>query len=117
MPLFCKQRYGQENEKDRKVQKDLSVRIVAQIREMVVDYRKRRTTTCVIIIMGRDVELADTCIYIGVHLDNSLHWQVNSVSVQERKKEDYYMRDLFAARCLEEVTPAVITLYNSSSLC
>lgn len=47
---------------------------VAKIKEMLVDCRKKRTTTSPIIIMGQDLKLADTCEYLGVHLDNKLDW-------------------------------------------
>lgn len=54
---------------------------VAEIKVTVVDYRRKRTTTSPISIMGQDVKLAHTYSYLGVHLDNKLDWKVNLESV------------------------------------
>lgn len=53
----------------------------SKTKAMVVDYRRKRTTTGSITLMGQDVEQVDPYSYLGVYLDNKLGWKVDSEAV------------------------------------
>ncbi|XP_072543920.1 uncharacterized protein [Salminus brasiliensis] len=68
---------------------------VAKTKEMVVDFRRKRTTTGPITITGQDVERVDTYKYLGVLLDSKLDWKANTEAVYRKGMSRlYFLRKL-----------------------
>ena len=63
---------------------------VTKTKEMVVDFRRKRTTINPNTIMGQNVELADTYKYLGVLLDNKLDWRANTEAVYRKGMSIFY---------------------------
>ena len=52
---------------------NLSLNVI-KIKEMIVDYRKRRTEHALILINGAVVEQVDSFKFLGIHITNKLTW-------------------------------------------
>ncbi|XP_036412898.1 uncharacterized protein LOC118797738 [Colossoma macropomum] len=64
-------------------------------KEIVVDFRRKRTTNSPITIVGQNVELIDTYKYLGVLLDNKLDWRANTEAVYRKGMSSlYFLRRL-----------------------
>ena len=57
---------------------------VNKIKEMIVDYRKKRTEHTPIIIDGASVEQVESLKYLGVHITNKLTWCKHTKTVMKR---------------------------------
>ena len=53
-------------------------------KELVVDFRICRTPYQSVCIDGGEIEIVQTCIYLGVLLDNKLEWSANIEAVYRR---------------------------------
>ena len=54
---------------------------VNKTKEMIVDYRKKRTEHAPILIDGAAVEQVDSFKLLGVHITNKLTWSKNTMTV------------------------------------
>ena len=53
-------------------------------KELVVDFRRRKSAPTTISINGETVEVVQDYKYLGVHLDNKLNWAKNSDAVYRK---------------------------------
>ncbi|KAI4903258.1 hypothetical protein NFI96_009778 [Prochilodus magdalenae] len=68
---------------------------VTKTKEMVMDFRRRRSTISPITIMGQNVELVDTYKHLGVQLNNKPDWKANTESVYKKGMSRlYFLRRL-----------------------
>ncbi|XP_062860103.1 dehydrogenase/reductase (SDR family) member 7Cb isoform X1 [Trichomycterus rosablanca] len=68
---------------------------VSKTKEMSVDFRRKRTVSTPVTIMGQHVELVDTYKYLGVWLDNRLDWKANTEAVYRKGMSRlYFLRKL-----------------------
>ena len=61
---------------------NLSLNVI-KAKEMIVDYRKRRTEHTLILIDGAVVEQVDSFKFLGVHITNKLTWSKHTNSREE----------------------------------
>ena len=47
-------------------------------REMVIDFRRKRTVSQPLCIVGEDVGLVEDYKYLGIHINNGLKWKTNT---------------------------------------
>ncbi|XP_062844747.1 zinc finger protein 420-like, partial [Trichomycterus rosablanca] len=70
---------------------------VSKTKEMLVDFRRNRTTSGPVTIMGQTVELVDMYKYLGVWLDNRLDWRANTEAVYRKGMSRlYFLRKLMS---------------------
>lgn len=50
---------------------------MVKTREMVISFRRKRTATQPLCILGEDVGAVEDCKYLGVHIDNRLDRKQN----------------------------------------
>ena len=68
---------------------------VAKTREMVVDFRRKRTVSQPLRILGEDVVTVEDYKYLGVHIDNGLKWKTNIDAVYKKGMSRlYFLRKL-----------------------
>ena len=64
-------------------QQPLSLNVI-KTKEMIVDYRKRRTAHATILIDGAAVEQVDSFKFLVVHITNKLSWFKHTKAVMKR---------------------------------
>jgi hypothetical protein len=69
---------------------------VIKTKEMIVDYKKRRTEYSPILIDGAVVEQVERFKFLGVHITNKLTWSKHTKTVVKRARQN-----LFALRRLK----------------
>ncbi|XP_034088755.1 uncharacterized protein LOC117557164 [Gymnodraco acuticeps] len=73
----------------------VSILNVAKTREMVIDFRRVRTSLLPLCILGEDVAVVEDYKYLGVHLDNGLNWRINTDAVHKKGMSRlYFLRKL-----------------------
>ena len=60
---------------------------VTETKEMIVDYRKRRTEHAPILIDGAVVEQVESFKFLGVHITNKLSWSKHTKRVLNRARQ------------------------------
>ena len=67
---------------------------VRKTKEMVVDFRRKRTETMPMTIRGEDVDVVDSYESLGVHLIDRLDWSPNTDGVNKKMSRLYVLRKL-----------------------
>ena len=68
---------------------------VAKTREMVMDFRRKRTTSQPLRILGEEVDVVEDYKYQGVDIDNRLNWKTNTEAVYKKGMSRlYFLRKL-----------------------
>ncbi|KAM4536419.1 uncharacterized protein PAE49_021037 [Odontesthes bonariensis] len=88
---------------------------VAKTREMVVDFRRRRTAPKPLCVLGEDVAVVDYK-YLGVHLDNGLNWRTNTDAVKKGMSRLYFLRKLRSFNVCSELLEMFIRAGDTSRL-
>ena len=68
---------------------NLSLNII-KTKEMIVDYRKRRTEHAPILIDGAIVEQVESFKFLGVHINNKLEWSKHTQTVMKRAQQSLF---------------------------
>uniref|UniRef100_A0A8C7I238 Reverse transcriptase domain-containing protein n=1 Tax=Oncorhynchus kisutch TaxID=8019 RepID=A0A8C7I238_ONCKI len=63
---------------------------VAKTKEMIVDYRKRRSEHAPILIDGAVVEQVESFKFLGVHINNKLEWSKHTKTVVKRARQSLF---------------------------
>ena len=63
---------------------------VIKTKEMIVDYRKRRTENTIILIDGAAVEQVERFKFLGVHIANKLSWSKHTNTVVKRARQNLF---------------------------
>ena len=63
---------------------------VTNTKEMIVDYRKRRTEHAPILIDGAVVEQVESFKFLGVHINNKLEWSKHTKTVVKRARQSLF---------------------------
>ena len=63
---------------------------VIKTKEMIVDYRKKRTEHAPILIYGAAVEQVESFKFLGVHITNQLTWSKHSMTVVKRARQNLF---------------------------
>ena len=63
---------------------------VTKTKEMIVDYRKRRTAHAPILIDGAVVEQVESFKFLGVHITNKLSWSKHTKTVVKRTRQSLF---------------------------
>ena len=56
---------------------------VLKTREMVIDFRRKKTPTTPLVIKGQTVEMVDSFRFLGTIINKNLKWEDNNVNCQE----------------------------------
>jgi hypothetical protein len=65
-------------------------RNVIKIKEMTVDYRKKRTEHGPILIDGAAVEQVESFKFLGVHITNKLTWSKHIMTVVKQARQNLF---------------------------
>ena len=65
---------------------------VIKSKEMMVDYRKRRTEHSPMLIDGAVVEQVESFKFLGVHITNKLTWSKHTKTVVKRARQNLFRR-------------------------
>jgi hypothetical protein len=57
-------------------------------KEMIVDYRKRRTKHAPILIDGAVVEQVESFKFLGIHITNKLEWSKHTKTAMKRERQN-----------------------------
>ena len=68
---------------------NLSLNVI-KTKEMIVDYRKRRTEHAPILIDGAVVEQVESFKVLGVHITNKLSWSKHTKTVVKRARQSVF---------------------------
>ena len=63
---------------------------VNKTKEMIVDYRKKRTEHTPILIDGAVVEQVESFKFLGVHITNKLTWSKHTKTVVKRARQNLF---------------------------
>ena len=63
---------------------------VTKTKEMIVDYRKRRTEHAPMLIDGAVVEQVESFKFLGVHITNKLTWSKHTKTVMKRARQNIF---------------------------
>ena len=63
---------------------------VTKTKEMIVDYRKRRTEHAPILIIGAAVEQVESFKFLGVHINNNLEWSKHTKTGLKRARQNLF---------------------------
>ena len=63
---------------------------VIRTKEMIVDYRKRRTEHTPILIHGSAVEQVESFKFLGVHITNKLSWSTHTKTVVKMARQHLF---------------------------
>ena len=63
---------------------------VTKTKEMIVDYRKRRTEHAPILIDGAVVEQIESFKFPSVHINNKLEWSKHTKTVWKRARQSLF---------------------------
>jgi hypothetical protein len=86
---------------------------VIQTKEMIVDYRKRRTEHAPILIDGAVVERVESFKFLGVQFTNKLTWSKHTKTVMKRARQN-----LFPLRRLKrfDMGPQILKKFYSCTI-
>ena len=86
---------------------------VIKTKEMIVDYRKRRTEHVPILIDGAVVEQIESFKFLGVHITNKLTWFKHTKTVVKRARQN-----LFPLRRLKRfgMGPEILKMFYSCNI-
>lgn len=91
----------------------------SQTKEMVVDFRRKRSSHQPVSIQGEDIEVVDTYIYLGVLLIEKLVWSSNTNTLHRRGQSCTFF--LWTLRsfdvCVEMLTMFYHTMVASALFC
>ena len=74
---------------------NLSLNVTKETKEMIVDYRKRRTDHAPILIEGAVVEQVESFKFLGVHITNKLEWSKHTkIAVKRAQQSIFPLRKL-----------------------
>ena len=73
---------------------NLSLNII-KTKEMIVDYRKRRTQHAPIVIDGAVLEQVESFKFIGVHITNKLEWSKHTKTVVKRARQSLFSKSIW----------------------
>ena len=68
---------------------DLSLKLI-KTKEIIVDYRKRRTKHTPILIDRAVVEQVESFNFLGVHITNKLSWFKHTKTVMKRARQNLF---------------------------
>ena len=68
---------------------NLSLNVI-KTKEMIVDYRKKRTEHTPIFIDGAAVEKVESFKFLGVHITNKLTWSKHTNTVVKRARQNLF---------------------------
>ena len=68
---------------------NLSLNVI-KTKEMIVDYRKRKTEHAPILIDGAEVEQVESFKFLGVHITNKLTWSKHTKTVAKRAQQKLF---------------------------
>ena len=68
---------------------NLSLNVI-ETKEMIVDYRKRRTEHAPILIDRAVVEQVESCKFLGVHITNTLSWSKHNKTVVKGAQQNQF---------------------------
>jgi hypothetical protein len=68
---------------------NLSLNVI-KTKEMIVDYRKRRTEHTPILIHGAAVEQVESFKILGVHITNKITWSKHTMTVMKRARQNIF---------------------------
>jgi hypothetical protein len=68
---------------------NLSLNVI-KTKEMIVDYRKKRTEHALILIDGAAVEQVESFKFLGVHITNKLEWSRHTKTVVNRARQNLF---------------------------
>ena len=68
---------------------NLSLNMIKK-KEMIVDYRKKRTKHAAVFIDGAAVEQVESFKFLGVHITNKLTWSKNTKAVVKRARPNLF---------------------------
>ena len=68
---------------------NLSLNII-KTKEMILDYRKRRTEDALILIEGAVVEQVESFKFLGVHITNKLSWSKDTKTIAKRAQQSIF---------------------------
>ena len=82
---------------------------VIKTKEMIVDYRKKRTEHAPVLINGAAVEQVESFKFLGVHITNKLTWSKHNMTVMKRERQN-----LFPLRRLKRfgLGPQILKSFN-----
>ena len=63
---------------------------VTKTKEIIVDYRKRRTEHAPLLIDGAVVEQVESFKFLGVHITNKLEWYKHTKTVLKRARQSLF---------------------------
>ena len=86
---------------------------VIKTKEMIVDYRKRRTEHAPILIDGAVVEQVESFKFLGIHITNKLTWSKHTKTVVKRGRPN-----LFPLRRLKRfgMGPQILKIFYSCTI-
>ena len=67
---------------------------VIKTKEMIVDYRKKRTEHALILIDRAKVQQAESFKFLGVHINNKLTWSKHKTVVKQARQNLFPLRRL-----------------------
>jgi hypothetical protein len=68
---------------------NLSLNVI-KTKEMIVDYRKRRTEHAPILINGAPVKQVESFMFLGIHITNKLTWSKHTKTVMKRARQNIF---------------------------
>ena len=91
---------------------------VSKTREMVIDFRKKRTPSQPLRIGGEEVEVVEDYKYLGVTINNRLDWKSNTEAVYKKGMSRlYFLRKLrsfnVCSKMLEIFYQSVVPVFFS----
>ena len=86
---------------------------VIKTKEMIVDYRKRRTEHAPILIDGAVVEQVESFKFLGIHITNKLSWSKHTKTIVKRARQY-----LFPLRRLKRfgIGPQILKKFHSCNI-
>ena len=99
---------------------------VRKTKEMIVDYRKRRTEHTPILIYRAVVEQVESFKFLGVHINNKLEWSKHKTVVKRVRQSLFPLRKLkrfgmgpeilkrFYSCNIESILTGCITVWDSN---
>lgn len=66
---------------------------MSKSKELVVDYRRKKTVTQPIFIKGEEVMVVSDYKYLGAHLSSRLDWRTNSEAVYKKGMTSLWLRE------------------------
>ena len=84
---------------------------VSKTKEMIIDFRRNKTPISALSLKGQVVEQVDSFKFLGVHISNTIDWDVNTTSACKKAQQRlYFLRQLKKFR----ISTAVMTQFYRS---